>query len=218
MFVFCVKNLDMANACVSKGFMMLVVESVECWPKVQATAFCTVSASVVDLCPYLMSRQQTTHNCSQHFCNTTASRVCLRNVAHTSWSPTSALHPCPHPYATGAAALAGALAAGDGSSECWSSLHTILASRSASTEEMACLLASLLLGFGLDAFVVVGRLKNGARTHLPCAQLRICVKKLWRDLAQFQLVAYLAACLFLVRAQGGACHSSEPKIGSGPQR
>ncbi|GLI65761.1 hypothetical protein VaNZ11_009376 [Volvox africanus] len=46
--------------------------------------------------------------------------------------------------------------------ECWCMLHTILASGTATKEEMALLLCSLLLGFGLDAWVVVGRLHDGA--------------------------------------------------------
>ncbi|KAG2443237.1 hypothetical protein HYH02_009310 [Chlamydomonas schloesseri] len=46
--------------------------------------------------------------------------------------------------------------------ECWCLLHTVLASGSATKEEMAVLLCGLLLGFGLDAWVVVGRLADGA--------------------------------------------------------
>ncbi|KAG2443442.1 hypothetical protein HXX76_001800 [Chlamydomonas incerta] len=46
--------------------------------------------------------------------------------------------------------------------ECWCLLHSVLASGSATKEEMAVLLAGLLLGFGLDAWVVVGRLADGA--------------------------------------------------------
>ena len=46
--------------------------------------------------------------------------------------------------------------------ECWCSLHTVLASGTATKEEMALLLAGLLLGFGLDAWVVVGRLLDGS--------------------------------------------------------
>ncbi|KXZ45045.1 hypothetical protein GPECTOR_59g653 [Gonium pectorale] len=45
--------------------------------------------------------------------------------------------------------------------ECWCLLHTVLASGTATKEEMALLLCSLLLGFGLDAWVVVGRLVDG---------------------------------------------------------
>ncbi|KAG2497285.1 hypothetical protein HYH03_004868 [Edaphochlamys debaryana] len=46
--------------------------------------------------------------------------------------------------------------------ECWCLLHTILASGSAVKEEAAVLLCNMLLGFGLDAWVVVGRLLDGA--------------------------------------------------------
>lgn len=46
--------------------------------------------------------------------------------------------------------------------ECWCSLHTVLASGTATKEEMALLLCGLLLGFGLDAWVVVGRLLDGS--------------------------------------------------------
>jgi len=41
--------------------------------------------------------------------------------------------------------------------EAWSNLHSVLASGMASTEERATLLCSILLGFGLDAWVAVGR-------------------------------------------------------------
>lgn len=50
-------------------------------------------------------------------------------------------------------------AAAAAQSECWCCLHTVLASRSASAEEQALLLCGLLLGFGLDAYVAVGRAK-----------------------------------------------------------
>jgi hypothetical protein len=46
-----------------------------------------------------------------------------------------------------------------GSRETWCTLHTLLSSRSGSSEELAVLLASLLLGHGLDAYVAVGRRK-----------------------------------------------------------
>ncbi|GLC75661.1 Centrosomal protein of 76 kDa [Pleodorina starrii] len=46
--------------------------------------------------------------------------------------------------------------------ECWCQLHTVLAAGTATKEEMAVLLCSLLLGFGLDAWVVVGRLHDGS--------------------------------------------------------
>lgn len=62
------------------------------------------------------------------------------------------------------ATLGGPGASGGGAAgvaECWCTLHTILTARAASKEELATLLASLLLGFGLDAYVAVGRLKTG---------------------------------------------------------
>lgn len=59
-----------------------------------------------------------------------------------------------HPGATTSAAAAAA-------AECWCSLHTVLTCRGGSTEDLAVLLCSLLLGFGQDAYVAVGRLRNG---------------------------------------------------------
>ena len=55
----------------------------------------------------------------------------------------------------------GSLAFGSETSSCWCLLHTTLSSGSASKEEAAVLLCGLLLGFGLDAWCVVGRLKSG---------------------------------------------------------
>ena len=63
------------------------------------------------------------------------------------------------------------------SSSCWCLLHTILSTGCASKEEAALLLCGLLLGFGLDAWCVIGRLKNGVghtwvMTRGPMAEVR----------------------------------------------
>ncbi|GAX75102.1 hypothetical protein CEUSTIGMA_g2546.t1 [Chlamydomonas eustigma] len=50
----------------------------------------------------------------------------------------------------------------ESSTGCWSLLHSTLVAGSATKEEAALLLCSLLLGFGLDAWVVVGRVQGGA--------------------------------------------------------
>ena len=47
-------------------------------------------------------------------------------------------------------------AAGSSVSDVWHTVHSVLATRSGETEEHALLLCSLLLGFGLDAYVCIG--------------------------------------------------------------
>ncbi|KAG1655264.1 hypothetical protein FOA52_014589 [Chlamydomonas sp. UWO 241] len=71
---------------------------------------------------------------------------------------------------------------GGGGGGVWCLLPTVLASGSASKEEAALLLCGMLLGFGLDAWVVLGRSRNGTGHAWVLTRGPLAVPTFWEPL------------------------------------